>query len=591
MTDTLERARIRRCPHGVVIGPRVSSGFPADQPLMSAKCDKCEENMMNGDLPNLEVDWLHELPFKGFKPAEFQMEDMGHLLDRKWSANWSEMGAFKTSTVCWLIERWSKKYGIKNPKVLIVTTRSGKGTYFKHAPKQLPEYNLFNLLTNEVRLIMEGTEFKLDGLPLDLEQPGIYVGHYNVFSRRRKKKPKKDNIVDPNQPTADDVLEQFIAQAEAGTLKADVVPKEPLLPKLQETHWDIIILDEAHRIKERTTGWTKEIKKLKGTIKHVMTGTGFINDPSEVWSLFNFINKKEFGSYWRFREKYCAEDNINGFRKIVGINPDNEDEFKALIRTVGPRRTKREVFKNLPEPLYTQYEVELNAIQRRMYDSIRDELYRLDQAGEPIFSPNVLAALQRLRQVCVATPKVVSDYYDERKDRRVQEIVLVEPSSKLDAVMDILDGLEWDDERKDQVVIFSNFKGPIELLKERFKPKYNELGTCTFPGVSYLEMKSQDNDQKRYEKWAVEFPKKNHQVFICTLQLGSESISLTSASTCIFLDRAWSPKDNEQGVSRVWRPGQEEVAHIIYLNAKDTVDNRILKTNERKVGWFKTIFG
>jgi SNF2 family DNA or RNA helicase len=216
-----------------------------------------------------------------------------------------------------------------------------------------------------------------------------------------------------------------------------------------------------------------------------------------------------------------------------------------------------------------------------MYNEIKFNLYTMDQAGEPIHSPNVLSALNRLRQISVATPQVNRDYFDEKEQRRKQEIALVEPSSKLDALMEIIAGLEWDEERKDQVVVFSNFRDPIELAKARFEKA----------GISYIHMEQKDNDQQRYNKWAIEFPKKNHQVFICTLQLGSESISLTSATTCVFLDRSWSPKDNEQGVSRVWRPGQEGVANIIHINALNTTDQRVFESNRTKIGWFKEIFG
>jgi SNF2 family DNA or RNA helicase len=272
---------------------------------------------------------------------------------------------------------------------------------------------------------------------------------------------------------------------------------------------------------------------------------------------------------------------------LKGIKPETADEFKALVREYGPRRTKREVFKHLPEPIFSPIYVKLNRTQRQMYDAIRDELYALDQKGMPLLAPNVLAALSRLRQICVATPEVVRDYYDVELDRRRQEVRLIEPSSKLDAMMDIIEGLEWDDERKDQVVVFSNFKDPINLAIERFKKK----------DISYLHMEQKHTDRQRYEMWGKfdktneDFPKKEYQVFICTLQLGSESISLTEANTCIFLDRSWSPKDNEQGVSRVWRPGQEEVANIIHINAEDTVDERIFAVNATKVSWFREIFG
>ena len=506
-----------------------------------------------------------------FTPAPFQMEDLAKLAELENSANWSEMGAFKTTTILWLLQHKLKDK--KAPKILVVTTRSGKGTYFKHAPILSPDWEIFNVQRQKVRLVLEDMEIDVDEVPENGNFPMLFVAHYDVFTNRkkRKKKDKTDEQEDEEQNKVLEELMQKHGKSPQGNL--DVLLK---------VHWDAVILDEAHRIKNRSTGWTKNIKRLKADFKHVMTGTGFINRPDEIWSLFNFLEPRQYTSYWRFREKYCDEEvDWSGFRKIRGIKPEAKDEFRALVRSIGPRRTKHEVFPNLPSPIFSPIEVELNKTQLAMYESIRNYLQAMDQKGIPLVAPNVLAALSRLRQICVATPEVVREYFDEEEQRMKQEVRLIEPSSKLDAAMEVLDGLEWDEDRRDQVVVFSNFKDPLELLKVRLDKKE----------IPYIHLQQRDNDRVRYEKWAIEFPKKEHQVFMSTLQLGSESISLTPATTCIFLDRSWSPKDNEQAISRVWRPGQEEVANIIHLNARDTVDERVLQVNELKKGWFKEIFG
>jgi len=479
-----------------------------------------------------------------FDRKPFQLEDLSKIVKLDKSANWSDMGAYKTSTVLWWLEEKLKH--IEAPKILIVTTRSGKGTYWKLTPIVQPEWELYNLSRKRITLVIDDTELPMDTPLSELygNVPMLFVAHYDVFTKRKpRKKKSEEEIEDDLFLGSSDELEELIA-------KDSGVNPQGNLDDILKTEWDAVILDEAHRIKNRGVGWTKNIKKLKATYKHVMTGTGFINRPDEIWSLFHFLHPRVYTSYWRFRETFCEEeiDYVTGFRKVVGIRSDAESEFKELVRSVGPRRTKREVFKNLPEPIFSPIEVELNITQRRMYEAIRDDLFAMDQQGVPLIAPSVLAALQRQRQICVATPLVVRDYYDEEKERRRQEIKLVEPSSKLDALMEIIEGLEWDDERRDQVVVFSNFKDPIELAKKRFDPQYDKNGKLRRAGISYIHMEESDSDAKRYEKWKVEFPKKEHQVFICTLQLGSESIDLTPATTCVFLDRSWSPLHNEQGV-------------------------------------------
>jgi SNF2 family DNA or RNA helicase len=321
-----------------------------------------------------------------------------------------------------------------------------------------------------------------------------------------------------------------------------------------------------------------------------MTGTGFVNNPAEMWSLVNFLQPTNFPSYWRFRRQFCEEENWGGYNKIVGIKSHMVDSFIDLRKSLGPRRTMQEVHKDITEPIYTQIDVELNPTQRRMYKEIVTQLMALDQQGVPIHSPNVVSMLQRLRQISVATPELVDSYYDAKEDRRVQVVKLVEPSSKLDAVMDILEELQWDQEARQQVVVFSNFRDPLELLKKRLDPKFDKNGKQTRAGIPYIHMEQKDSEQTRFEKWHELFPLKQHQVFLSTIDLGGESINLTPAQYCIFLDRSWSPAKNLQAVGRIYRPGQTQVAEIIHIKAIQTVDKRVMDLTNLKTSWFRRLF-
>jgi SNF2 family DNA or RNA helicase len=493
-----------------------------------------------------QAEWKQE-----YFPEPWQEEDLADLLDpdRDYPSgtNWSQMGCYKTTTGLWLAERYAKLHGIENPNVLIVTTKSGKGTYRDAIPKSLDKsWRTFNISTKGADILGPfGLEHKydMDYFFRDLKEPkrkNIVLAHYHCF-----------------------------------------VNKATIWKILALINWDVIICDEAHRMKNRETQWTRNLKLLNKGMGHVMTGTGFINDPSEMWSPLNFLNRAQFPSYWKFREYYCLEEDYTGFRKVTGIDPEHEEEFKTLRKRLGPRRTMAEVHAGIPEPIFTPLEVELNPVQRKMYNEIKRYLATMDQQGVPIHSPNVLSQLNRCRQIAVATPEKYGEYYDQKQERRVQLIRLVEPSSKLDALMEVIDGLQWDKEEKQQLVVFSNFKDPLKLAQARFEKA----------GISYIWMQESDNEAVRYEKWHDTFPKKDHRVFMCTLQLGSESINLSPAQHAVFLDRSWSPKDNNQGVGRLYRPGQVGLANIIHINATRTTDQRMEATHNLKTSWFETIFG
>ena len=472
--------------------------------------------------------------YKDFKKAAFQITDLAEYEDKNASANWSEMGTWKTTTALWLIQQKKAK------KVLVVTTRTGKVTYMQCAPSILTEHELINVQSK--------------GFEEPTSDTVLYLAHYNLFTDRSK-----------------------------------------IRQELHKIKWDMVILDEAHRIKNPKNQWTKHLKRLTSKNRHIMTGTGFVNTPDEVWSLLNFLEPDRWTSYWSFRRRFCQEvtDYVhvrdrNGrmqrrpYKKIVGLNRTTTEQFKRILRSYGPRHTKEEVHKDLPGTYVTKIPVQLTQPQRTMYESIKNSLQLMDQQGSLLLSPSVIAALTRMRQITVGTPVVLNDYYDAFKGKRVFEVGLTEPSAKLDAMMDVLDSLEWDDERKDQIVVFTQFKDPIEMAKVRMDRAK----------ISYIHMEQKDSDKIRAEKVEA-FQQGEAQVFISTLALGAESITLTAADKIIFLDRSWSPATNLQAISRVYGRGETRTkpVQIIQIEASNTVDQKVETVLEHKHRLFRSLFG
>lgn len=544
---------------------------------------------LNGDTPVEVVDDGSQ-DFTGYERKfvrrDWQTVDLVHLLryvdehgtGDTGTANWSEMGCYKTSTGLWYIDRKVREAGVlKNPAILIITSKGGKGTYLEAIPEILPNYTLINIETQRLYIYKNGHMLALPKehkfVPSEFQFPAICLAHYDIFSRSNYGQFETDEDGMPIMLDGNFVFKPF-------TQSDYITARE----------WDMVLCDEFHRLKDRKARWTVQIKKIKTRVgRHGMTGTGFINRPDEIWSLLNWLHRERFGSYWSFREEFCEdEDGV-----VYGCKPEKLDEFRNLVREIGVRRTLDQVMPNIKRPIFQPMDIELNATQRKMYNGIKAELKALDQAGVELYAANVLSLLQRLRQITVATPEVVEDYWDEKLDRRIQRIKLVEPSSKLDAVMEVLEGLQWDDEKKEPLVVFSCFKDPLELLKARLD-KHNEaaieMGLDDML-YKYIHLDVGDSDVVRYQKWHDEFPKLEHRVFMSTLQLGGESINLTPARHVVFLDRSWSPKDNSQGIGRIRRPGQEGQPVVIHINAMNTTDQYVEQVNDIKHGWFTKIFG
>lgn len=529
---------------------------------------------------------LKPKPSGKFVKAPFQIEDIGILAEQDEAALWNEMGTFKTTTIEWLWE--TKLAHIPNPRVLVITTKTGKGAYLESLHEVLPEWDTFVATTKGYQMVLGGkvlTRYnKKVRLPNPLYfRPVVVLAHYNCFTNKACVPQEVKETIEINGHE----VKRNVLDPETGLFKMTI----PVLNELLTKHWDAIIVDEAHRIKNPDAQWTRNIKKLKSANKFILTGTGFVNNPAEVWSLLDFMYSGRRNSphaeivggtgYWAFRDYFCEQDFVGGYKKIVGIKPAKEDEFRELMRKVGTRRTMIECFPDIKEPIETEVPVNLSPAQQKMYDGIVKYLAALDAQGVPLHSPTVLSALTRCRQIAVATPKVLRDEYDEKQDRRVIEVELTEPSSKLDAAMEVIEGLEWDAERHDQVVVFSCFKQPLELLKKRLEKK----------GITYLHMTSEMNEQQRYDLWHEKWWTGEYQVFLCTLGVGSESINLSCAHRAIFLDQDWSPAKNKQAIGRIYRPGQTGASQLIYIRAENTVDYRVLDTINEKHGWFKSIFG
>lgn len=518
-------------------------------------------------------------------PAEWQKEDLETYADLENSADWSQMGCFKTSSCLWRIE---KRLGVEqHPAVLVITTASGKGAYFRDIPKTIgSKWQIINYKSDGFYLILSGMQVKIGkakGLAPTIEFPHIVVTHYPLFSRSNYGK-----YDDCKECEGSGLSSDFLTICPVCEGDGKIAKKETIADALIKRRWDMVVLDEAHRIKSEDAKWTVNIKKLRTRYKHIMTGSGFVNRPDEIWSLLNFLEPDEFDSPWNFRKEYVEYDAWNGYRSVTGLKRNKVTQFRELRKRFGPRRTKPEVFPHLAEPIYEDMYIELNKTQRSMYDQIKYELMLLDQKGEPLHSPNVLSQLQRLRQICVGTPDVISDEWDEKQERRVVKIRLIEPSAKLDALCEVIDGLQWDDEDRQQIVVFSNFNDPLDLLQTRLDKA----------GISWLRLRVNDNDSQRYLKWGVEFPKKRHQVFMSTIKLGGESIDLTPASYVSLLDLDWAPMNNEQAIERVWRPSgnvqfdtERPAPIVLRFFAEDTVDQRMIDVNEQKKDWFQAIFG
>jgi SNF2 family DNA or RNA helicase len=177
----------------------------------------------------------------------------------------------------------------------------------------------------------------------------------------------------------------------------------------------------------------------------------------------------------------------------------------------------------------------------------------------------VIAQLTRLQQFSDAFGTI---------DPETGKMLLAEPSSKLDAVMQLLK------DNDGQVVIFSQFSQVIKLLQTRLEQAHITHGI--FIGATPTD------DRARIIE---EFQAGKLRVFAGTIGAGGVGITLTAASTVIFIDRSWSPSNNRQAEDRLHRIGQKNAVQVIDIISSGTIDSKRQEEIDLKWSWIKKLLG
>jgi len=174
--------------------------------------------------------------------------------------------------------------------------------------------------------------------------------------------------------------------------------------------------------------------------------------------------------------------------------------------------------------------------------------------------------MTRLQQFAVANADV---------DAVTGKVRLTDPSSKLDALMEIIN-----DNPDKQFVVFSQFKQLVKLACAR-------LEAAKVPCVEF----SGDTPASVRNTIEEDFEAGTYRVFVGVIAAGGVGLPLTSASTVIFLDRSWSSIDNAQAEDRLHRDGQKDAVQVIDIIARNTIDLGRHQNLRRNWSWIKQLLG
>jgi SNF2 family DNA or RNA helicase len=266
---------------------------------------------------------------------------------------------------------------------------------------------------------------------------------------------------------------------------------------------------------------------------------------------------------------------------VIGLA--HEEELHAQMRPFYLRRLKTDskIKMQLPEKTYTTLWVDLDPAQRRAYDQMKRHMIawvgEQDQE-EPVAAPVVIAQLMRLQQFAGAYA-YLEGYLRKNKHTGqmdpAQRVRLCEPSSKLDEVMNLIEN-----NPDEPMVVFSQSKQMIDMLYKRLADK----GISTSIITGDVPMGDRDGVVQDFQEGRT-------RIFAGTIAAGGTGITLTRASTVVFLDRAWNTAANRQAEDRLHRIGQRNPVQIIDIVARNTVDLGRLQRLQLKWSWIARILG
>ncbi len=312
---------------------------------------------------------------------------------------------------------------------------------------------------------------------------------------------------------------------------------------------DIVVLDEAQRIKNWSTKTAQAVKRLRSRHAFVLTGTPIENRIDELHSLMDFLNPAVLGPLFRFNRDFYELDERG---RPVGCR--NLDVLHQRIKPFMLRRRKADVETELPERTDRNHFVPLHDLQKQNYAVHEQQVMRLvNTAMRRPLTKQEQDKLQRelamMRMICD------TNYILDPEDKTCPKLAELEK---------LLDECAENDAK---VIIFSEWERMLQLVRDH----------CDEHDIGYAWHTGSVPQQRRRAEINAFKDDPKCRVFLST-DSGATGLNLQTASVVINCDLPWNPAKLEQRIARAWRKHQTKPVTVINLISEDTIEHRMLDT-------------
>lgn len=360
-----------------------------------------------------------------------------------------------------------------------------------------------------------------------------------------------------------------------------MTPEQTTPKELNQVPFRLVIADEAHRMQKPQSIQTRAVWHLGDSpfvnYRWALTGTPLTNQIDSLWSILRFVYKEEWPSRVAYIDRYALTRIVpwGSGSEVIGLNPYNEDEFQEIFQPRFRRMPKEIILPQLPPITRTRRYLQMTEPQRTAYEQMAEEMFAETESGELLIAANPAVKMLRMVQYSSAlvdmvpmNPLAEAPEGDEDLGRLFAR--LVDPSNKLDALMDDLPDLI---EAGEQIVVFAVSRQLIEMAEARL----------TKAKIKHTVIKG--NQKQNYRQEQIDsFQNGKVPVILVVIAAGGVGITLTAARIGIFLQRSWSFIDNHQAEGRLHRIGSEIHSSVEYIDyiSEGTVDEVVVEVAEGK---------
>ena len=321
------------------------------------------------------------------------------------------------------------------------------------------------------------------------------------------------------------------------------------IEELLKTSWDVLIIDEAHKLANPQTRTYKALSRIVAKHRYLLTATPVMNKPDDMFGIINFINPGALGKYWGFLNRYIVRD-YWGSAKYYR----NMDELALRCQPYIIRKSLEEVGMQLPPCTQEDIPVELSVKEQKNYKLIKQELlfdiekYIISKIENPAMLQTSVVKLGKLFELCDSM-ELLGDSVE---------------SSKLEVLKEHLESTLVNGQK---AIIITRFERMAKIL-ERELSKWEPL----------LITGQTKNREKIFDKFDSD---DKHKILIGTSAI-EQGINLQVANILYNYDIAWNPSRMIQRAGRIHRNGQEKPVFIHNLVCQKTVETWLQKKLQAK---------